>query len=165
MREKVPVLVDRAALDRHAIPHGGDRLVEPRRAIDDEKLGPAQAALDEIVEDGTPGRVLAAHVLSRHHLLAVSRTPMTTRSEMEVALRSSRTRTTVPSRMSRTIGSSASERAFHASQSPFTLRQVRHRVLVRHRQNRAPSARRTRCVSVPATEVLAISASPASVRR
>ena len=34
-----------------------------------------------------------------------SRTPMTTSSEMEVALRSSRTRTTVPSRMSRTIGS------------------------------------------------------------
>ena len=34
-------------------------------------------------------------------------------------------RTTVPSRMSRMIGSSVSERAFHASQSPFTLRQVR----------------------------------------
>ena len=46
------------------------------------------------------------------YLLAVLRTPMTTSSEMEVALRSSRTRTTVPSRMSRTIGSSASERAF-----------------------------------------------------
>src|SRR5258707_12219863 len=50
---------------------------------------------------------------------------MTTRSEMEVALRSSRTRTTVPSRISRTIGSSASEREFQASQSPFTLRQTR----------------------------------------
>jgi hypothetical protein len=34
----------------------------------------------------------------------------------------------VPSRMSRTIGSSAKERVFHASQSLFTLRQV-HRVL------------------------------------
>ena len=41
---------------------------------------------------------------------------------MTTTLRSSRTRTTVPSRMSRTIGSSASERAFQASQSPFTLR-------------------------------------------
>src|SRR4051812_28466735 len=39
-----------------------------------------------------------------------SRTPMTTSSEMEVALRSSRTPTTAPSRMSRTIGSSTSER-------------------------------------------------------
>jgi transposase len=46
--------VDRAALDRHAVPHGGDRLVEPGRAIDDEELGPPQAALDEIVEDATP---------------------------------------------------------------------------------------------------------------
>src|ERR1700684_467397 len=34
VREKVPVLVDRAALDRHAVPHGGDRLVEPGRALD-----------------------------------------------------------------------------------------------------------------------------------
>src|SRR3982074_3130318 len=36
-----------------------------------------------------------------------------------------RTRTTVPSRISRTIGSSVSERAFHASQSLFTLRHAR----------------------------------------
>src|SRR5258706_10565158 len=35
------------------------------------------------------------------------RTPRTTSSEMDVALRSSRTRTTVPSRINRTIGSSA----------------------------------------------------------
>ena len=33
------------------------------------------------------------------------------RNDIEVALRSSRTRTTVPSRISRTIGSAASERA------------------------------------------------------
>ena len=51
--------------------------------------------------------------------------PTTTSSEIGVAWWSSPTRTTVPSRMSRTIGSSASERAFQASQSPFTLRQVR----------------------------------------
>ena len=44
---------------------------------------------------------------------------------MEVALRSSRTRTTVPSRIRRTTGSSASERVFQASQSLFTLRHVR----------------------------------------
>ena len=73
VREKVPVLVDRAALDRHAVPHGGDRLVEPGRAIDDEELGPPQAALYEIVEDGTPSLgALATHALDReHHLLAV----------------------------------------------------------------------------------------------
>lgn len=36
---------------------------------------------------------------------------MTTSSEIEVALRSSRTRTTVPSRINRMIGSSASDRS------------------------------------------------------
>ena len=44
---------------------------------------------------------------------------------MEVALRSSRTQTTVPSRMRRTIGSSASEPVFQAFQSLFTSRHVR----------------------------------------
>jgi len=45
---------------------------------------------------------------------------------MEVALRSSRTRTHgAVENISRMIGSSASERQFHASQSPFTLRQTR----------------------------------------
>ncbi len=71
-------------------------------------------------------------------------TPRTTSSEMEVALRSSRTRTTVPSRISRTIGSSASERAFQASQSLFTLRHTRLTVsLPTAPPNRAPSALRT----------------------
>src|SRR5262245_66183921 len=59
-----------------------------------------------------------ASVLSPPMLLAASntfwpsvRTPITTSSEIDVAFRSSRTRTTVPSRINRTIGSSASERA------------------------------------------------------
>src|SRR6266699_4112562 len=51
MGEKVPVLMNRAALDRHAAPDGGDGLVEPRRAVDNEELGPPQPALDEVVED------------------------------------------------------------------------------------------------------------------
>src|SRR5271168_2152304 len=69
---------------------------------------------------------------------------MTTSSEIEVALRSSRTRTTVPSRISRTIGSSASEREFHASQSPFTLRHTRLTVsLPTSPPNTLRSARRT----------------------
>src|SRR6476659_721306 len=68
MCEQVSVLVNRAALHRHSVPDGGDRLVEPRRAIDDEKLGPPQAALDEIVEDATPGLgALATHALDREH--------------------------------------------------------------------------------------------------
>src|SRR5215469_7278060 len=72
------------------------------------------------------------------------RTPMTTSSEIDVAFRSSRTRTTVPSRINRTIGSSASERAFQASQSFFTLRHTRLTVsLPTAPANRVLSARRT----------------------
>ena len=57
----------------NAVPYGGDRLVEPGRAIDDEELGVTQSALDEIVEDGTPSLgALATHALDRkHYLLAV----------------------------------------------------------------------------------------------
>jgi hypothetical protein len=95
-----------------------------------------------------------------------ARTPRTTSSEIEVALRSSRTRTTVPSRIRRTIGSPASERVFQASQSLFTLRHVRLAVsLPTVPPTKAASARRTRRVLVPARYVLAISASAASVRR
>jgi hypothetical protein len=85
------------------------------------------------------------------------RMPSTTSSEMLVAWRSSRTRTTVPSRISRTMSSSASERWFQASQSAFTRRQVR-LPLIRFAaqplptapRNSAPSARPTRRVLVPA---------------
>src|SRR6516165_6282695 len=54
MRQKVPVLVELASLDRHTVPHGGNRLVEPRRAVDDKEFGPSQAAINEIVENGAP---------------------------------------------------------------------------------------------------------------
>src|ERR1022692_566168 len=54
MCQQVSVLVNRAALHRHAVPDGGNRLVEARRAIDDEELGPSQSAPDEIIEDATP---------------------------------------------------------------------------------------------------------------
>ena len=79
-----------------------------------------------------------------------ARTPSATSSETEVAFLSSRTRATVPSRINRTIGSSASERPFQASQSPFTLRQVRLTTsLPTGPANAAASARRTRRVLVP----------------
>ena len=41
---------------------GGNRLVEPRRAVDDKEFGPSQAAINEIVENGAPSlAALAAH--------------------------------------------------------------------------------------------------------
>ena len=131
MGEQVSVLVDRAALHRNAVPDGGNGLIEPRRAIDDEKLGTPEPTIDEIVQSRT--------------CWPSARTPSTTSSEIEVALRSSRTRTTVPSRISRTIGPSASERPFQASQSPLTLRQVRLTVLA----DRAAEQRRQRPTNPP----------------
>ena len=75
---------------------------------------------------------------------------MTTSSEIAVAFLSRRTRTTVPSRISRTIGSSFSGRAFQASQSVCTLRHTRLTVsLPTAPPNSAASARRTRRVLVP----------------
>jgi hypothetical protein len=67
------VLVDRAALHRYAVPHSGDRAIEPGRAVHDEELGPLQAAPDEIVEHRPPGfGARAAHGLDREQdLLAV----------------------------------------------------------------------------------------------
>jgi transposase-like protein len=50
MRQQIAVLVDGAALDRNTVPNRRDRILQPRRAIDDEELGPPQATLDEIVD-------------------------------------------------------------------------------------------------------------------
>src|SRR5439155_2217892 len=50
--EQVAVLVDRAALGRHVAPEPGQRLLQPAAAVNNQELWLAQAALDEIVEDG-----------------------------------------------------------------------------------------------------------------
>lgn len=47
------MLVDRAALGRHVAPKGGQRLLQPSTAVDDQELWLAQPALDEIIPDGT----------------------------------------------------------------------------------------------------------------
>ena len=113
MGEQVSMLVHRAPLCRHAFPDGSERLLEPRRAVHDDELGPAQA---RPMRSSRTAR--QASVVSPPMCLTASstfwpstRTPIATRSEIAVALRSSRTRTAVPSRISRTIGSSWRERA------------------------------------------------------
>jgi hypothetical protein len=89
------------------------------------------------------------HALDRkRQLFAIGAHAAHNKREIEVALRSSCTRTTVPSAMSRTIDSSASEWAFHASQSllhntpltTFSLTAL---------PNSDRSARRTRRLLVP----------------
>ena len=70
---QIPVLMNRTPLHRHAVPHRGERFLQSRRAVDDEKRRPAQTAPDQIIENGAPGfGEFAAHVLDREqHLLAV----------------------------------------------------------------------------------------------
>jgi DDE superfamily endonuclease len=73
-----------------------------------------------------------------------------TRATSSVDFLSSRTRTTVPSRKRRMIGSSFKECAFQASQSPFTLRQTRLTVSFPTAPlNKAASVRRIQRVLVP----------------
>ena len=45
--EQIAMLMHGAALHRHAVPHGGDRLVKPGGAVDNEEVGPPQAAPGE----------------------------------------------------------------------------------------------------------------------
>ena len=79
------------------------------------------------------------------------RTPMAASTEMFVAFLSSRVLITVPSRISRTMSSSARLRAHHASQSTFTLRQARLTTSLPTAPWNSPnSARFTRRVLVPA---------------
>ena len=73
MGEQVAVLVNRAALEGSGGPERGERLLQARRAVADEQVRGSQAARDEVVEQGAPGRLaLAAHVADRQqHFLPV----------------------------------------------------------------------------------------------
>ena len=117
-----------------------------------DQLRRSQSAPDEIVEQRASRLDFAAHGLDRQqNFLAVRPHAKRDKQQTEVAFLSSRTRATVPSRINRTIGSSASERAFQASQSPFTLRQVRLTTsLPTGPAKTALNARRTRRVLIPA---------------
>jgi hypothetical protein len=54
MRQQIAVLVHRAALDRRVRPQRGERLLQPRRAVDDDEFRRLQPAFDEIVEQRAP---------------------------------------------------------------------------------------------------------------
>src|SRR6516162_111611 len=73
MGEQVAVLVDGAALGRYVAPEGGQRLLQSGATVDNQERWLAQAALHEIVENGTPSLAgLAAHVFHGYqNLLAV----------------------------------------------------------------------------------------------
>jgi hypothetical protein len=80
-----------------------------------------KAAFDEIIEHRPPRRLtLAAHVAHRQqNLLPVGTNTQHHQRRNRRRFVVMRTRTTVPSRISRTIASLDRSRAFHASQSPL----------------------------------------------
>src|SRR5262249_43330562 len=133
MNEQVAVLVNRAALGRHVAPEGGQCLLQPVPPSTIRNSGLRSPRLTRSSRTArhaalvSPPMFLAANST----FWPSSRTPSTTRSTIAVAFRSSRTRTTVPSRIRRMIGSAANERAFQASQSPFTFRHTRLTVSLR----------------------------------
>jgi hypothetical protein len=71
--EQIPMFVHGASLYRDALPDDGKRLLQSRRAVDDEELRSPQTTLDQVVEDRAPSfRAFSAHALDRQqHLLAV----------------------------------------------------------------------------------------------
>ena len=118
------MLVNRAALERHAVPDDGDGLVEPRRAVDDEELGRRKPRSMRSSRTVRQASVLSPPSSDREqHLLAVLAYAKMTRSETKSlcgrAARAPLCRREEPH--DRFFGKRA---AFHASQSVFTLRQT-----------------------------------------
>ena len=123
------MLVHGAALDSHlratAPPPPFSR--PGRAAVDDDQLQRVHANPRRTRSSSSARQsrlAFPAHMLLDREPASSGRrlrTPSATSNEIEVALLSSRTRATVPSRISRTIGSSASERAFSRA-SPVALR-------------------------------------------
>ena len=102
------MLMTSAALDRHVIPEPGKSFFEPRRAIDDGESGVLRPRSARSLRS-----VREAASLSPPMFLTAKRTfwpscprPKATSKEIDV---SRRTRTTVPSRIKRMIGSPANE--------------------------------------------------------
>src|SRR3954451_23137961 len=114
-------------------------------------VNPEQITDDQIRDLAASASLLPPMFLAARSTFCPSRrTPSTTSSEIAVALRSRRTRTTVPSRMRRMIGSADRSRRVQASQSLFTLRHTRLTTsLPTAPPKSAASARRTRRVLVP----------------
>jgi len=54
VRQQIAVLVHRATLNRHVRPQRGERLLQTRRAVDDDELRRRQSAVDQIVEQRAP---------------------------------------------------------------------------------------------------------------
>src|SRR3954453_3187869 len=127
VRQEITMLMHGATLRGHVGPQRGQGPFQPGPAVDNEELGRAEAAGEQVVEDAAPRRfAFPSHVAyGQEQLLPVAAHAEDDQQRDVGRLRSSLTRTTVPSRMRRTTSSEARSRRFQASQSAFTLRQVR----------------------------------------
>jgi hypothetical protein len=66
MRDQIAEFVHRAALNEEIRPQTTERLLEPRRAVDDGQLRPLQTTHGQIVERRAPSRfALSAHAANR----------------------------------------------------------------------------------------------------
>src|SRR5437764_7593716 len=106
--EQVAVLVDRAALGRHVAPEGGQRLLQPSAAVDNQKLWLRSPRLTRSSRTARHAALVSPPMFltANSTFWPSSRTPSTTRSTIEVALRSRRTRTSAIQDQ-RMIGTSA----------------------------------------------------------
>ncbi len=128
MAEQVAVLVHGAALDRQVLaPQRDEGASRPGAPSTMTKSGRFSPAGIEVVEEPPPRRrALSAHAPVDSRIFRPSRrTPMAVSTEMFVAFLSSRVRITVPSRIRRTMSSSARLHVHHGSRFTFTFRHAR----------------------------------------
>ena len=101
MRQQIAMFVDRTALDRNAVQTAAIAFSSPGAPStirNSDRRRPRATRSSSTVRQASV--LVAAHALiARSTFWPSARTPMTASSEIDVASRSSRTRTTVPSRM------------------------------------------------------------------
>jgi hypothetical protein len=99
-----------AALQRHVVPQTGERRLEALATVDhDTRSGLAMPPASRSSSTAREAALLSppSFLIASTTFWPSRRTPSTISSEMAVALRSSRTLTTVPSRISRTMSSNS----------------------------------------------------------
>src|SRR6516165_1619918 len=152
MGQQVAMLVHRAALDRHLRPQRRERRLQAGAPSTMASSGVPRPRATRSSRKARQAASLSPPMFFRpSSTFCPSRhTPRATSTDSPVARLSRRTRTTVPSRMRRTMSSFDRSRFCHDSQSVWTLCQARLTTsLPMAPPNSAPSARRTRRVLVP----------------
>jgi hypothetical protein len=124
MNEIISKLMGVPALDRQVIPEHGQSFFEPRALSTMVSSGVSGKIYCNYPDQGTikPVYFCCSTSTRPKNFLVVCLTPDETSKEIEIDFLSSRTRTTVQSRIKRMIDSAANECVFHASMYPDTRR-------------------------------------------